>query len=282
MSNVNTLKAIQCLIGSNCIVSTPDAFYVGPKGLISNAEIVQTLDEHNTRISANTSNIVDITADIQSIYEDINTITAQSNNTKTQLNTLQGKVQANTSNINVLQEDLNTVNDDINTLKTTLNSNNERLNGEIQLLKDTDDAIYETFNEHSEYISANTQNIQNQDKTILSIQQTIVQLQDDTAVHDLLIKENTKDINNIKEFQPTIVNLEVDATSLNNLSTGYYAIKDSTLGEQYSSIVGHIRMYDSNTALVTGLLSIHPEGNIYTGSAINSMFRKANGSWEEV
>lgn len=282
MSNVNTLKAIQCLIGSNCIVSTPDAFYVGPKGLISTAEIVQTLDEHNTRISANTSNIVSILADIQSIYEDINTITAQSNNTKTQLDTLQGKVTANTSNINVLQGDLNTVNDDINTLKTTLNSNNERLNGEIQLLKDTDAAMYETFVEISDYMSNNTQNIQNHDETILSIQQTIVQLQNDTAVHDLSIKENTKDINSIKEFQPTTIDLEVDETNINNLSTGYYAIKDVTLGEQYSSVVGHIRMYDSNTALVTGLILINPEGNIYPGPAINNIFKKVNGSWEEV
>lgn len=236
MSNVNTLKAIQCLIGSNCIVSTPDAFYVGPKGLISTAEIVQTLDEHST------------------------------------------KINNNASNINAVQADLNGINNDVNNIKAALSN----INNNIQFLKDTDDAIYETFDEAFRYIGDNTQNIQNQDRTILSIQQTIVQLQDDTAVHDLSIKENTKDINNIKEFQPTIVNLEVDVTSLNNLSTGYYAIKDSTLGEQYSSIVGHIRMYDSNTALVTGLLSIHPEGNIYTGSATNSMFKKENGSWEEV
>lgn len=278
MSNVNTLKAIQCLIGSNCIVSTPDAFYVGPKGLISTAEIVQTLDDHNTRISANTSNIVAITADIQSIYEDINTITAQFNNTKTQLNTLQGKVAANTSNINALQGDLNTINDELSTTKSTLNN----INNDIQFLKDADDAIYETFDEIAGYISDNTQSIQNQDETILSIQQTIVQLQDDIAVHDVSIKENTKDINNIKEFQPTMVNLELDVTNLNNLSTGYYAIKDVSLGEQYSSIVGHIRMYDPNTALVTGLLSINFQGNIYSGSAINSMFKKVNDSWEEV
>ena len=236
MSNVNTLKAIQCLIGSNCIVSTPDAFYVGPKGLISTAEIVQTLDEHNN------------------------------------------KINNNTSNINAIQADLNGINNDVNSIKAVLSN----INNDIQLLKDTDDAIYETFDEISGYISNNTQNIQNHDETILSIQQTIVQLQDDTAVHDLSIKENTKDINCIKEFQPTTIDLEVDETNINNLSTGYYAIKDVTLGEQYSSIVGHIRMYDPNTALVTGLILINPEGNIYPGPAINNMFKKVNGSWEEV
>lgn len=130
MSNVNTLKAIQCLIGSNCIVSTPDAFYVGPKGLISTAEIVQTLDEHNN------------------------------------------KINNNTSNINAIQADLNGIDNDVNSIKAVLSN----INNDIQLLKDTDDAIYETFNEQSEYISANTQNIEQQQNQINYIHNLLPQV----------------------------------------------------------------------------------------------------------
>jgi hypothetical protein len=39
MNNANILKAVQCLIGSNCLVSTPEAFYVGPKGYVSNTSL---------------------------------------------------------------------------------------------------------------------------------------------------------------------------------------------------------------------------------------------------
>jgi hypothetical protein len=39
MSNIETLKAMQCLIGSNCLVSTPETFYAGPKGYVSNTSL---------------------------------------------------------------------------------------------------------------------------------------------------------------------------------------------------------------------------------------------------
>ena len=39
MNNADILKAVQCLIGSNCLVSTPEAFYVGPKGYDSKGSL---------------------------------------------------------------------------------------------------------------------------------------------------------------------------------------------------------------------------------------------------
>lgn len=50
MNNANILKAVQCLIGSNCLVSTPEAFYVGPKGYVSNTSLQESIEEHSNSI----------------------------------------------------------------------------------------------------------------------------------------------------------------------------------------------------------------------------------------
>lgn len=50
MNNINIIKAIQCLIGSNCLVSTPEAFYVGPKGYVSNTSLQESIEEHSNSI----------------------------------------------------------------------------------------------------------------------------------------------------------------------------------------------------------------------------------------
>lgn len=52
MNNVNIIKAIQCLIGSNCLVSTPETFYVGPKGYVSNTSLQGSIEEHSNSIDA--------------------------------------------------------------------------------------------------------------------------------------------------------------------------------------------------------------------------------------
>lgn len=52
MNNINIIKAIQCLIGSNCLVSTPEAFYVGPKGYVSNTSLQGSIEEHSNSIDA--------------------------------------------------------------------------------------------------------------------------------------------------------------------------------------------------------------------------------------
>ena len=52
MNNINIIKAIQCLIGSNCLVSTPEAFYVGPKGYVSNTSLQGSIKEHSNSIDA--------------------------------------------------------------------------------------------------------------------------------------------------------------------------------------------------------------------------------------
>lgn len=52
MNNTNILKAVQCLIGSNCLVSTPEAFYVGPKGYVSNTSLQESIEEHSNSIDA--------------------------------------------------------------------------------------------------------------------------------------------------------------------------------------------------------------------------------------
>lgn len=50
MSNTTIFKALNCLIGSNCIVSTPDTFYTGPKGYISQSELLDELEKMSKRI----------------------------------------------------------------------------------------------------------------------------------------------------------------------------------------------------------------------------------------
>lgn len=50
MNNTTIFKALNCLIGSNCIVSTPDTFYTGPKGYISQSELLDELEKMSKRI----------------------------------------------------------------------------------------------------------------------------------------------------------------------------------------------------------------------------------------
>lgn len=52
MSNIETLKAMQCLIGSNCLVSTPETFYAGPKGYVSNTSLQNAIDEQSDSINS--------------------------------------------------------------------------------------------------------------------------------------------------------------------------------------------------------------------------------------
>lgn len=52
MSNIETLKAMQCLIGSNCLVSTPETFYAGPKGYVSNTSLQNAIDEQSDSIAS--------------------------------------------------------------------------------------------------------------------------------------------------------------------------------------------------------------------------------------
>lgn len=62
MNNADILKAVQCLIGSNCLVSTPEAFYVGPKGYDSKGSLekeVQKNSEDIQTINAELENKVD-------------------------------------------------------------------------------------------------------------------------------------------------------------------------------------------------------------------------------
>lgn len=50
MDNTNILKAVQCLIGSNCLVSTPEAFYVGPKGYDSKGSLEKEVQKNSEDI----------------------------------------------------------------------------------------------------------------------------------------------------------------------------------------------------------------------------------------
>lgn len=43
--NNNIIKALSCLIGSNCLVSTPEAFYIGERGWQSEAIRIKALEE---------------------------------------------------------------------------------------------------------------------------------------------------------------------------------------------------------------------------------------------
>lgn len=64
MNNANILKAVQCLIGSNCLVSTPEAFYVGPKGYVSNTSLQGSIEEHSNSIDVITKELANkITGD---------------------------------------------------------------------------------------------------------------------------------------------------------------------------------------------------------------------------
>lgn len=51
MNNVNIIKAIQCLIGSNCLVSTPETFYVGPKGYDSKVSLEKDIQKNSEDIA---------------------------------------------------------------------------------------------------------------------------------------------------------------------------------------------------------------------------------------
>lgn len=52
MNNMEILKAVKSLIGSNCIVSTPNAFFIGPKGYVSNNNLLQAITKHDQDISS--------------------------------------------------------------------------------------------------------------------------------------------------------------------------------------------------------------------------------------
>lgn len=73
MSNIETLKAVQCLIGSNCLVSTPESFYAGPKGYVSNTSLKGVVEEHSDSID---SIIKELTTKISE--EDLKTINGMS------------------------------------------------------------------------------------------------------------------------------------------------------------------------------------------------------------
>lgn len=85
MNNADILKAVQCLIGSNCLVSTPEAFYVGPKGYDSKGSLEK---------------------EVQKNSEDIQTINAELDNKvdKDNLKTINGNSIIGTGNISITTE----------------------------------------------------------------------------------------------------------------------------------------------------------------------------------
>lgn len=148
------IKILSCLVGSNCLVSTPNAFYIGKNGYTSPTKQIQDLSTKVDGLSDSINTVQNnLDTEIQTIDNQLLSIQRDMSTMSLNITKVSQATDLNKQNINTNTQSINTISSDINSILTTLNSNTliGRLNvdsqGYISISSITKSGIYEVYNQ---------------------------------------------------------------------------------------------------------------------------------------
>lgn len=277
--NNNIIKALSCLIGSNCLVSTPEAFYIGERGWQSETIRIKALEEKTDMMQV----------DIEILRSDRDEILGRLSTTENIAINAQALGESNFESIQTIQGILVEVeqrskNNSSNIDQLIANTDNNT--AEIDVIKMTrDEALGRLSTVENNVINLQTQGESNFD-SILILQGTQTEIDSKVLKNTTDITENTQKIDvlaeslyNTMQEQERLVSdqhqltIKVDNLQIASIHTGIKVGDDLTLGKEYEvfintssepqgTIVRFVLPQGGNVYKTTGMVKLDSSGVI--------------------
>lgn len=249
--NNNIIKALSCLIGSNCLVSTPEAFYIGERGWQSEAIRIKALEEKTNMMQV----------DIEVLRSDRDEILSRLSATENTAINAQSVGENNFDSIIILQGIQTEIDSKVLKNTTDITENTQK----IDVLAES---LYNTMQEQERLVSDQHQLTIKVDNLQIASIHTGIKVGDDLT----LGKEYEVFINTSSEPQGTIVRFVLPQGGNIYKTTGMVKL-DSSGVIGLSSNYAATRYYNKSFALMEKtvevgtnigyFLSSSPEGEEY-------------------
>ena len=270
--NNNIIKALSCLIGSNCLVSTPEAFYIGERGWQSEDIRIKALEDKTNMMQV----------DIEILRSDRDEILGRLSTTENIAINAQSLGENNFDSINILQGIQTEI--DSKVLKNTAD-----ITENTQKIDVLTESLYNTMQEQERLVSDQHQltiKVDNNSKSITNLETfksnattQLNNINQELNDHYQLLQGYAYNISSLQQEQERLVSdqhqltIKVDKLQITSIPTGTKVGDDLTLGKEYEvfintssepqgTIVRFVLPQRGNVYKTTGMVKLDSSGVI--------------------